>query len=228
MSGASLRAAIEDRWPAVRSVSDAPSVVKIADTDALLSRVGRLRYRRFVIDQGQKYPFDNHERNPKLIDPIDRFSLNLFLEKGSQLSTALRLSWCSDVSSNDYLDHLHSRLPDHITNSRTVICSRLVTATNTRGDLGYIVVLFRRAFEIAILSGCTHSIISTLPQRTQLFQKFGFRETGSMLADPIAGTQLIMMLDLYDLDYLQSVGSPLLPVLRSLSVYSSKQSVVSI
>jgi hypothetical protein len=203
------------RWPGLRDLNGRNSCVQIADGEEALHRIGRLRYQRFVVDQGQPYASADGT-DQSLIDPIDELSVNLFVGDRDAISVALRLSWASDVSPADYLSLLRSSLPAEIAREPTIICSRLITSTFHRSDMANLVLIFRRAYEIGVLSGCVHSVLSTLPHRIPLFERFGYRPTGIELDDPIAGPQQVLMLDPRDFEYLEYVGSPFAAVARQL------------
>ena len=203
-------------WPALRVLDDKCSYVRVVRTAAELERIGRLRYQRFVVDQGQPYAASGGVE--MLIDPIDRRSLNLYVEDAKAISMAVRLSWCSDVAPDDYLALLRQSLPPDIACGRTIICSRLIASSAGRSDLANLVVLFRRAFEIGTLSGCHYSVLSTLPHRIPLFERFGYRRMGICLDDRIAGAQEVLLLDLRDSAHMEAVNSPFLVVTRQLAL----------
>lgn len=170
-----------------------------------------------MIDQGQQYAASGRD---VLIDPVDRLSLNLFIGGDNCISMAVRLSWADDIVATEYLATLRNNLPDDIAPKRTIICSRLMASTAKHGELARLVVLFRRGFEIGLTSGCTHSVLSTLPHRIPLFEKFGYRRTGIRIEDHVAGPQEILFLDVNDQRHLESVGSPFAPVRSKLRAIS--------
>lgn len=198
-----------NRWPARAFGGLQHSSVKLARSFSEMEEIGRLRYQRFVVDQGQPYQAHGGER-PFLIDPIDRLSLNLYLSEANQIAMALRMSWSSDVTSSDYLTLLISELSPLLRSSPTIICSRLVSASSV--DVKKLVVLFRRAFEIGMVSGCTFSVLSTHRHRIPLFERFGYRNLDIPIDDPVAGRQYVLLLDLLDIVHLKRVSSPLAAV----------------
>lgn len=195
-----------------RSWQDAAGqgAVHTARTQSELEELGRLRYKRFVVDQGQPYKPTNNS-DPMLIDPVDRFSVNLYIRRRETIDVAVRLSWSADVSSSDYLSLLLVQLDDSVRNGRTIVCSRLI-ASEQAADVAMLVVICRRAYEIGLRSGGHHSVLSTHRHRVALFERFGYHDTGRIVADPIAGPQHILILDLLDVERLARVNSPLLPV----------------
>ncbi|MGV7212208.1 hypothetical protein [Bradyrhizobium sp. UFLA05-112] len=201
------------RWPGL-SILAGHSSVRVASTDEELGCIGRLRYQRFVVEQAQPYAVAGADRT--LLDPIDPVSLNLFIGNGATISVALRMSWSVDVVASDYLSLLRGSLPADIACGKTIICSRLIVASSERADLANLVVILRRAYEIGVLSGCTHSVLSTLPHRVPLFERIGYCRSGTKLDDPVAGPQDVLILDLADIAHMRSVGSPLVASRRRL------------
>jgi hypothetical protein len=111
---------------------------------------------------------------------------------------------------------LLAQLDDAACDGRTIICSRLITR-ECAADVAMLVLICRHAYEIALRSGGRYSALSTHHHRVALFERFGYRDTGRIVPDPIAGPQHVLTLDLLDLDHLARIKSPLLPVaLRTL------------
>jgi hypothetical protein len=204
----------DTRWPAKALDWSNSSIVKIARSSHEVEEIGRLRYQSFVIDQGQLYQASSDE-NPMLIDPIDPLSVNLYVKEAAKISMALRMSWSSDVTPLDYLALLTSRLPEPLRAGPTIVCSRLISSYYAP-DVKKLVILFRRAFEIGVRSGCTHSVLSTHQHRIPLFERFGYRNLGIAVDDPVAGTQHVLVLNLRDVAYMEKVSSPLEAVARRL------------
>jgi hypothetical protein len=203
---------VRDRWPSSILLSEEQGVVRIARTPAELEEVGRLRYQRFVIDQGQPYR-SSSSAALLLVDPIDSLSLNLYVRNADSIAVAMRLSWASDVRPGDYLTLLHAQLGGMLDPGPVVICSRLVAASQM-SDLTNFVLLLRRGYEIGLMSGCRRSVLSTHDHRIGLFRRFGYQVTDRVVDDPIAGPQRVLALDLWDVEHLEHVRSPLLPVAK--------------
>lgn len=205
------------RWKLSRAESlYANRSVKIAEGQ-LLSQVFKLRYERYIADQGKAYPSIGHGQ--ELIDPIDAASLNLsYVSPSSVVTCAVRMSWLEDVTGHDYLRELAHAL-DHLQSQSVLVCSRLVVGRKLQ--LPALIALFRYAYAIAVTSGASLTAISTRPELVSLFVRFGFRDVHQPFTHPIAGEQITMVLDLLDSAHLRAVSSPLLLVSDRLRLQES-------
>jgi hypothetical protein len=158
---------------------------------AELETLYRLRYRRYVEEQGKKYP---NALNERLEDRLDQPSINVGLFAEGTLAAAVRLTWLDDVTPEDYLAPLKIALPRE-QHFRTVVCSRLV-AEPSQGSVRSTMLLFLAAYHVGLARGGVRSVLSTTPDRCKSFASIGYRETGEIFSSPIFGMQVVMLLDM--------------------------------
>lgn len=187
-----------DRAPAQRGAF-------VATSEPWLGQIYRLRYRRFVVEQGKSY--SGVLTDGTLIDAEDQTSRQIAYCEGGRLVAALRQTALKDLSPDGYLADL-AMSARMICAPDTIVCSRFVTEGDAR-SLRAVVALFRLAYEIGLDLGVGHSVLSTREALVSLFETFGYRQTGGSFEHPIAGTQFIMLLDLNDTDHLNRIRSPL-------------------
>jgi hypothetical protein len=185
-----------------RSLYNSPNVFVAIGTR--LSEVYRLRYRRYVVDQGMEYP--SIGAAGELEDPIDRTSLNLaYSATDGPVINAVRLTWLETIPQDDY----YARLMDGVPSAekfRTAVSSRAVA--HVQSDIRSTVTLWRCAYAISLASGCEKLIMSTKSEHLPLFFKFGWLRTGGLWESPISGIQMEMVLHLLDLPHLRAISSP--------------------
>lgn len=177
----------------------------VATTEPWLGQIYRLRHRRFVVEQGKSYPGVSPDGT--LVDAEDQRSRQIAYCEDGRLVAALRQTALQDVSPEGYLADLavHARL---LCAPETIVCSRFVTDEGGR-SLRAVIALFRLAYQIGLDLNVRHSVLSTREELVSLFETFGYRQTGGSFEHPVAGTQIIMLLDLRDTDHLDRIGSPL-------------------
>jgi len=206
---------LRQRWGGVSSLAGFGAVVATKSDEEMLE-VGRLRYKRYVVDQQQ--PYQSTVRNDlALVDDIDRLSVNLALRdpKDRHISLAMRMSWVADIDANSYLSYAIAAIATPPPHHDWVVCSRLVTrAADPR--LSAIVSLFRAGYTVAVHSGARFALLTTHKHRMPFFQRFGYRDAAYEIDDPVAGKQHAMVLDSWDLAHLESVSSPYLVVAKRL------------
>lgn len=177
----------------------------VATSEPRLGQIYRLRYRRFVVEQGKAY--SGVLPDGTLIDAEDALSRQIAYFEDGRLVAALRQTALKDISPDGYLADLAVSARMTCAPS-TIVCSRFVTEGDAR-SLRAVVALFRLAYEIGLDLGVRHSVLSTREALVSLFETFGYRQTGGSYEHPVAGTQFIMLLDLNDTDHLNRIGSPL-------------------
>ncbi|MBW6397412.1 hypothetical protein KPL78_06090 [Roseomonas sp. HJA6] len=190
------------------AASDADGV-QVARSGAALTGIGRLRYAMFIAQAGKKYPSADTVAGT-FIDPVDRYSLNLHVTRAGRCLVGCRLTRAEPALADPQLAALAahaglaaSSLPAIAFNSRLVLASGF-------GARAWLVPIFRHLYRIGVLSGLAWSVAGTRPALFPLFERFGFRPTGEVYQDPVAGPLQPMMLDSRDRAHMVRVNSPLL------------------
>ena len=180
------------RWQSTRCFVFDPYELRFLGPNEI-DDVIRVRFRRYVLEQGKQYP---NAVDGRLEDRLDEVSLNLALYLDDQLVTAVRLSWLDDISAADYLSPLKIALAEsRIAN--TIVCSRLVAEPGV-GSMRATILLFIAAYYIGLDSSGERSLLSTSPARRKSFAAIGFRDTQATFSSPIFGEQSVMLLNMAD------------------------------
>lgn len=198
-----------DRWPArVRSSTD-PSV-RVATTEAEIDAIFRLRYKLYVTRDGKAYAHADHARR-RMIDPVDDVSLNFCAIDEDRMVAAVRLTRAEDALA-DAQTAMLVKASGIKRLGRVLVCSRFVAEPCAPARRA-IVPLFQQVHRAGLNAGGSISLLATRPRLAGIFAKFGWRFAGLSFNDPVAGLMHILSIDLYDLDHLADIESPLLSVL---------------
>lgn len=180
--------------------------VTVAETESELEKVFRLRYQKYVAEDGKKYRTARHEMG-LFYDPIDTHSV-IFVSTGKQgnVLASVRLTRSSDAAADPQLSKLFESV-----NDETVVTSRLVSAGGVMAGLS-IIHMFRAVYEVGLLSGARRCVLGTRTELIAIYERFGFVLSGRSYNDSIAGEQQIMCLDLHDIEHMRRIESYLLTV----------------
>lgn len=200
------------RWPRAKDiVAGYGEKLRILEHANELNDLYRLRYRRYVIEQGKNYD-SMRDLNGLLTDPLDSVSLNIAETRAGKVGAAVRLCFLENVGHDDYLyplvDLLHAQYGDSC-----MICSRFVIDPSIL-ELRSTVRLFRAVYEVGLHHGGEVAALSTRPELLKTFGAFGYVATGQTFDHNVAGHQVVMVLHMKDSRRLHSVKSPLRSVLQ--------------
>ena len=177
---------------------------------SLPASIGKLRYERYIQEQGKDYPFADHV-NEVLFDEADKHSVHIVsrLENG-QLISALRLTPFSIASNINYFSALVSQqVPHGKSEDNIVVLSRLVKCTDVVGTRS-IQHIFKYCFDYCVNREWTYGLIHTAPSLVPLFFRYGWRQIAQEYHDQYAGSQVCLYLDALDREHLMKIRSPYL------------------
>lgn len=198
-------------WPPLQRYCSMPPVgACVVQNDLSLEEIYRLRFRRYVLEQGKHYD-GSDSNNGRLVDELDRNAVQLAYVSNGRIGAALRMSFLGHMSPGGYLDQLGVVLADRYPEN-LIICSRFIMEESV-ASLRSMVSLFRLAYRIGLESGARFSALSTRESLVVHFTTFGYRKTRDEFEHPVTGPQVVMVLDLNDADHLEAIRSPLFPVL---------------
>lgn len=171
-----------DRFPHVRVVRDYP----------VLKRIGELRYRQYVDNQGKPYRSAVLDRDC-LIEPNDFTSVNIYAEDGHGITCAMRIGEVEHEHNphNDLFREVVRQLG--VAADVALTCSRLVRAPRHSGR--HAVDLIRFVRWQTVRGGWRYCVMQTAERLIPFFRKFEFAETGVWSDDPAAGRLQILLLD---------------------------------
>ncbi|MGV7212206.1 N-acyl amino acid synthase FeeM domain-containing protein [Bradyrhizobium sp. UFLA05-112] len=205
MKGADEREELARRWP--KQALPRAGQVSVAKSAAELEAIGRLRYDLYVERDQKAYAHADHVRRC-LLEPVDDVSLNFQVKQDDRLLAAVRVTWAPDALLDLHLRPLVEGARIACL-STAVVNSRFVVRPELRAR-AVIVPLFCEVYRTGMLAGATCCVIGTRSDLVGIFERFGFRETGFHIRDPIAGRIHNLNLNPYDLAHLKKVASPLL------------------
>ncbi len=104
------------------------------------------------------------------------------------------------------------------------IVTRLMLAKELRGG-GLATRMIRMAYRVCLQQGVRHAYIDCNAHLTALFLRCGFVAHIGKSEHPEYGLVQPMRLDLHDEEHLERVGSPFLPLLRTLGKQSRSRSM---
>lgn len=186
--------------------------IECRDFPQVPADVWRLRYRHYIAIQNKPYTHADHDRQ-ELIEAVDRISQHwLAFDVGDNLVAAVRFT----ESNRGGFWHLFAKAVETIEASElsnSLIASRLVS-NGTMASRRAIHELFVRSFETNKKDGIHFCFAQTSPSLQSLFRRFGFRTLSDPFADPYAGPQVIMRLDMRGSDFYRHARDPFRPPSR--------------
>jgi len=204
--------AVASRWPWAEEVAASHrGRIRILSGASELTELFRLRYRRYVVEQGKQYD-GAVDAQEMLLDPVDRVALNIAEGRGDRISAAVRLCLAGDVRPEDYLWPLRNILEARFRDG-CMICSRLVVDPPMLG-LRSTVLLFRATYEIGLRHGGELCGLSTRPELVPMFAAFGYERTGDDFFHEVSGHQVVLILRMRDIGHLERTKSPLAQAFR--------------
>lgn len=193
------------------SDDDAIKVVR-ADSGPLLRAVERLRYRAYVEKQGISIPWADYEKR-ELRDSYDPIATSFALLDGETVVGSLRLADLERVPDKPSVLEKFS-LAEAVAffgerpiclSSRFIVDEGRLSIKRAMVDLmgaGYRYLVENR--HRVVLGDCS-------PELSAFYYKIGYRLYAKPFVDPVFGTKVPLMLIVGDLEWLESVRSPLLP-----------------
>ena len=200
-----------NRWPDGIIGAACYPEMGVAQTDAELEEVGRLRYDLFIERDGKAYEHADHA-NRVFLEPIDQVSLNFVARARDRCAVTVRATWANDTVVDPHLEQVvaHANLSSEILD-QTIVNSRLA-ALPTMAARSLITPLFRLMFRVALFANGRFCIAAARTQLIPLFERFGFYQLESRRPyfDEVAGWMSVLLLDMHDRARLVLTGSPYL------------------
>ena len=205
-------------WPPAAATATEPGIV-IMPTDEDRQAAWRLN-RRSAGAIGDLIP-DTERADRTSAAACERRSLVLIAARQQRMLATVRLVHAADADNEDGVARLlEAAAPDE----RSTLVLHVQFAMLADGPARAMVVpLFRQAYRSAMLAGARSGLIAAAPSLQDLLLPFGWRRMGSSYRDPIAGEVEILRLDLFELDRLRAVDSPLSSVARDLLNRAERQ-----
>ena len=178
------------------------------------SAVYRLRYEFYVEKQGLYRDQADHDRR-RLTDPDDVDSRILLAEVGGDMVGTVRLTWgtdapfSADMRQTYELERFHGTVDER----DIMVATRLLVHGQRHGGMLSFQLLWK-AFEFAAIHGVELLLSHCQPGQTERYARFGFRPYGRVCEHPVNGPMIPLAVVTGDVEYLQQVGSPLLPSWR--------------
>jgi hypothetical protein len=205
----------DDRWPGERKITYKYPAIGVADTGKCIEAIGRLRYELFVQRDGKQYECADHEA-AVFLEPIDAVSLNFQATDHQRCLATVRMTWAQDALGDKHLSKAVANSGLSETDLPiTVLNSRLALRPEMRAKL-YLTELFRTVYRSGYLNGAKYCLVAARPSLSELYIRFGFRDTQKRYIDDIGGEMAITKLDLHDGEHLRRTRSPLLDVFEEL------------
>lgn len=187
------------------SHSDYPARLALSEQDRLAAF--RLRYARYIAEQGKPYPEADHQQQI-LSDELDHDGDIIVVESDGIICGTVRANWLDSPTTLARYHHVFelSRFSD-IAPAEIAVCSRLAASPEHRHARAR-EKLFDVIYERGLARNTQICFVTCAPYLTRMFRKYGFREYLAPVRDPIVGTLHRMLLVLHDLDHLAQCGSP--------------------
>lgn len=168
--------------------------------------VGRLRDQVRAARAGQ--PHAGGEVGDRLaVEEIDHCSLVFVAEhQGRELAT-VRLSRAADALGDSHLAPLVEAV-EPVDLAVTVVVSRFAVLPERRAR-AMALPMFFQAYRSMHLAGARCSFMTIHATMVEVFAEFGWKRTGNVVDDPVAGEMQIVRRDLLDMTLLRAVDSPL-------------------
>ncbi|HEY9630485.1 MAG TPA: GNAT family N-acyltransferase [Coleofasciculaceae cyanobacterium] len=184
-------------------------LIQIANTESVLKDVYQFRYSVYVEEMGKPYVNANHAEG-MLCDDLDKHSTILYGEVDGNIVATLRISWGSNAETMSAFTETFS-LTDfsEFPNSSFSFLSRFMIAPAWRRT-SLTGTILRRSYHIMREAGYRFTFFHGARSVVPLFRHFGARAYKENFLDAESGLkQFPLVVVLEDLDYFDSVSSPL-------------------
>jgi predicted GNAT family N-acyltransferase len=182
----------------------------------------RLRYARYVAEQGKPYPEADHSQQI-LTDELDPEADIVIVEVGGEVGATVRSNWFDSMSTRTrYSSTFELSRFANIAHARICACSRLAVSAGVK-YAGARDLLFDAIYERALDRGAQLCFITCAPALVRLFQKYGFREFGHPINDRVVGKLSRLLLVLHDLPHLERSGSSFFKIASGRGLPSESQ-----
>jgi CRP-like cAMP-binding protein/predicted GNAT family N-acyltransferase len=186
--------------------------ILFAENQAQREEVYRLRYEIYVEEMKYVYPNADHA-NRFLQDGLDATARLLLARVDRRCSGTMRIHLGSDGPLDDEFVETYELARFHgvVAEERISVLTRFMV----RSDLRSATLthdLFRQFARLNAQADIELIFLDCHPHLVNFYTSLGFRPSGRLVNDPIAGLLVPMVLLTSDLAHLQRVGSTLLPI----------------
>ncbi len=188
--------------------------IQFANTTAEREAVYRLRYDIYV-NEGHAYKDVADHEHQFLTDAYDQSARLLHARVGDEVVGTLRLNWGADVpfSEEAMTTYEFQRFLPVVPREQIIIFSRFMTRPDYRST-GLSFQLLSAMFAFFVEHGLQLVFCDCRPHLINSYMRLGFRTYTQTYNDPIAGLLVPLVMVIEDLNHLEQLGSPLLPLLQ--------------
>jgi predicted GNAT family N-acyltransferase len=188
--------------------------VIIAATESERQAIYRFRYQVYV-EEMQKQPRSADHQTKTLTDALDETATLLYIMQDDQIIATLRRNRLEHCQLPDSLEQKLGLEQFTQAFSRSVLSfsSRLVVAPAYRNSLA-LGSLLLEAYRMAREQGIQFDFLHTAPWLLPFYKGLGYRCYAPHFLESDVGLQIPQVLLLEDIDYLQTLRSPLLRIAR--------------
>jgi predicted GNAT family N-acyltransferase len=186
-----------------------------AFTDEQKQAVYRLRYDLYVEEMGRYHSIADHE-NRLMIEPYDEYSRLYIAQEDDEVVGTMRLTWGADAPFPERMIEQYDLTPflDHIPPEHLVVSERFMVTRPHRGT-GLLFQMFCTYMTFVNENRIQLVFGDSEPHLLNLYQGMGFRTyTDRNVNSAQTGYLIPLVMVPEDLDYMQSINSPLLRVLK--------------
>ena len=182
-------------------------VIRLATTPEDRERIFRFRYRIYVEEMGRPQKYADHQRRT-VEEPFDQTGHLLLAEVDGEVVGTLRANLGRDTDLGYYtwlfgLDSVGAAFPRDVS-----LTTKLMVVPALRSST-LAVRLALALYDLGRDHGIRHDFIDCNAHLEAFFTRLGYRRYRPHVEHPEYGRVLPLRLDVDDLAYLQSVGSPL-------------------
>ena len=187
--------------------------IRFVDTPEEMDRVAEFRYRIYVEEMRREQMYADHARR-RIFEPFDRAGVNWYAEDRDQIVGVIRTNFARDTDLGYYvtlfgLDSVGEDFP-----ARSLLTTKLMILPEYRsGTLA--LQLAATVYQFGVDQGMRYNFIDCNAHLEVFFQRMGFRTYWPKVVHPEYGEVLPLRADMLDIAYLDSIGSPILRLLRS-------------
>ena len=162
------------------------------------------RYEVYVKELKRRQKYANHN-DQTITDPLDSFSTNVVARIGNRIVACVRASLCRDGDIGYYKSFY--KIGDYFSSLDEITISTQLMIHKDYRKYKAAKLLIEKVYEFVLVSGMKFCFIDCNEPLEYMFQKFGFR---TLFKDTHHeyGLVNVMIIELNDIDYFNSIRSP--------------------
>lgn len=187
--------------------------IRFVETPEEMDRVAEFRYRIYVEEMQRKQTYADPTRR-RILEPFDRTGVNWYAEDKGEIVGVIRTNFARDTDLGYYVKLFGLESVGEDFPARSLLTTKLMILPEYRsGTLA--LQLAATVYQFGLDEGMRYNFIDCNPHLEAFFQRMGFKKYWPKVVHPEYGEVLPLCADMLDVEYLDSIGSPILRLMRS-------------